>query len=51
MYIAPGTPGKSEDLEVDFYNIPKVKMNLSAMVCCTKHGLWQSDYVEVKVND
>ncbi len=50
-HFAPGTLGKSENAEVDFYIIPKVSMNLSAMACCTKHGLWQSDSVEVKVND
>jgi len=50
-HFAPETLGKSENVEVDFYIVPKVSMNLSAMACCTKHGLWQSDPVEVKVKD
>ena len=50
-HFAPGTLGKSEHVEIDFYIIPKVSINLSAMSCCTKHGLWQSDSVEVKVID
>ena len=37
--------------EVDFYIIPSVSMNLTAMAVCTNHGLWQSDNVEVKVID
>lgn len=40
-----------ENVEVDFYIVPKVSMNLSAMAVCTKHGLWQSDPKEVKVID
>ena len=42
---------KPEHVEVDFYIIPKVSMNLAAMAVCTKHGLWQSDSMEVKVID
>ncbi len=38
-----------EHVEVDFYIVPKVSMNLSAMAVCTKHGLWQSESKEVKV--
>jgi Desulfoferrodoxin. len=35
--------------EVDFYVVPKVSMNLTAMSYCTKHGLWQSESKEVTV--
>ena len=35
--------------EVDFYVVPQISMNLCAMAVCTKHGLWQSDEVFVKV--
>ncbi len=41
------TPG---NVEVDFYIVPGGKMNLSAMSYCTKHGLWQSENVEVLVD-
>ncbi len=36
--------------EVDFYVVPSAKMNLTAMSFCTKHGLWQSEPVEVEVS-
>lgn len=46
----PGTLGNQKSqAEMDFYIIPLLSMNLSAMVYCTKHGLWQSELVEVKV--
>ena len=48
--ILPGAMGnKPSQPEVDFYIIPKVSMNLTAMSYCTKHGLWQSDSKEVRV--
>lgn len=51
-HFTPGMLGnKPEYVEVDFYIIPKVSMNLAAMAVCTKHGLWQSDSREVKVID
>ncbi len=37
------------NLTVDFNIIPTKKMKLTAMSYCTKHGLWQSDEVEVDV--
>jgi superoxide reductase len=47
-----GTLGnKPAQAEVDFYIVPQVNMNLSAMALCTKHGLWQSEPIEVKVTD
>jgi len=46
----PGTMGnKPGHAEVDFYIVPKVSMNLTAMSYCTKHGLWQSEPKAVKV--
>lgn len=49
-HFTPGTLGnKPSHLEVDFFIIPKVSMNLSALACCTKHGLWQSEAKFVKV--
>ncbi len=36
-------------VEVDFNIVPTVSMKLSAMSYCTKHGLWQSEDVEVSV--
>ena len=47
----PGTLGNEKSqVEVDFYVIPKTTMNLTAMSYCTKHGLWQSEPFEVKVD-
>ncbi len=46
----PGTMGnKPGHAEIDFYIVPKVSMNLTAMSYCTKHGLWQSEPKTVKV--
>ena len=36
-------------VEVDFYIIPKVSLNLTAMSVCTNHGLWQSEEVAVRL--
>jgi superoxide reductase len=48
--IFPGTMGNNAGQpEVDFYIVPKVGMNLTAMSYCTKHGLWQSEPKEVSV--
>ncbi|NPA13485.1 MAG: dethiobiotin synthase [Aquificae bacterium] len=51
--FTPGTLGNERgQVEVDFYIVPKSdKLNLNAMSYCTKHGLWQSEYVEVEVKD
>lgn len=47
------TPGvmnhTTAQMEVDFYVIPSVSMNLTAMSVCTKHGLWQSNEKPVNV--
>ncbi len=51
-HFTPGVLGNKPDhAEVDFYIVPEVSMNLSAMAVCTRHGLWQSDPREVKVTD
>ncbi|HYW96801.1 MAG TPA: desulfoferrodoxin family protein [Bacteroidales bacterium] len=51
-HFTPGTLGNKPDhIEVDFYIVPSVSMNLSALAACTRHGLWQSDSREVKVID
>lgn len=48
----PGVLGNTKSqVEVDFYIVPKVSMNLSAMSVCTNHGLWQSEEKEVRVVD
>ncbi len=37
------------NVEVDFHIVPQKDMKLTAMAFCTKHGLWQSEEVEVAV--
>lgn len=39
------------NVEVDFYIVPQAKssIKLIAMAFCTKHGLWQSEEVEVEI--
>ena len=51
--FTPGTLGNERgQVEVDFYIVPKKnKLKLNAMSYCTKHGLWQSEYVEVEVKE
>ena len=49
-HYTPGVLGNHPNhAEVDFYIVPKADLNLSTMVVCTKHGLWQSDEKPVKV--
>jgi len=52
-HFTPGTLGNQRgQVEVDFYIVPtKNKLKLNAMSYCTKHGLWQSEYVEVDVKE
>jgi superoxide reductase len=51
-HFTPGMLGNDpEHVEIDFYVVPKLSMNLTAMAVCTKHGLWQSENVEVNVTD
>lgn len=51
--FTPGTlANQKSQVEVDFYIIPnKNKLKLNAMSYCTKHGLWQSEVVEVEVKE
>ncbi len=52
VHFAPGAMGNvAGHVEVDFYVVPKMTMNLAAMAVCTKHGLWQSETVDVAVVD
>lgn len=52
VHFTPGIlGGKPGQVEVDFYLVPSVSMNLTALANCTKHGLWQSKQVDVKVTD
>ncbi len=39
----------ANNVEVDFYIVPTKNMKLTAYAFCTKHGLWESDMVEVAV--
>jgi superoxide reductase len=51
-HFTPGVLGNNPNhVEVDFYLVPKMTMNLSVLSNCTKHGLWQSDTVDVQVTD
>ena len=42
--------GEASQVEVDFYIVPQKNMKLIAMAFCTKHGLWQSEEIEVEVS-
>ncbi len=45
-----GGDGSKGNTEVTFNMVPSAgKLSLSAMSYCTKHGLWESDPVEVQV--
>ena len=48
--MVEGSMGSApSQVEVDFYIVPKSSMKLLAMSFCTKHGLWQSEEVEVEI--
>ena len=48
--FTPGTLGNEKSqVEIDYYIIPKKNLKLTAMSYCTKHGLWESEVKEVKV--
>ena len=50
--FTPGTlANQKSQVEVDFYIIPTKKMTLTAMAYCTKHGLWESEIVEIEVKE
>lgn len=48
-YFAGALGSEANQLEVDFYIVPTKKMKLMAHAYCTKHGLWQSDEINVEV--
>ena len=48
-FIEGALGNQSENLEVDFYIVPKTNMKLVAHAFCTKHGLWQSEEVSVTI--
>ena len=48
-FIEGALGNQAENLEVDFYIVPKTNMKLVAHAFCTKHGLWQSEEVSVAV--
>jgi superoxide reductase len=49
IFTAGAQGGAPSNLEVDFYIVPQKSMKLLAHAYCTKHGLWQSEEVEVEV--
>ena len=48
-FTAGSQGNAASNLEVDFYIVPQKGMKLLAHAYCTKHGLWQSEVVEVTV--
>ena len=48
-FTAGAMGGAPANVEVDFNIVPTKNMTLTAMAFCTKHGLWESDPVEVAV--
>lgn len=44
-----GGTGSKSQAEVTFNVIPAGSLKLTAMAYCTKHGLWESDPIEVNV--
>jgi superoxide reductase len=48
----PGVQGNAPaQVEVDFYVVPARSLKLTALVYCTKHGLWKSDEKDVEVTE
>ena len=48
-FTAGSQGNAASNLEVDFYIVPQKDMKLLAHAYCTKHGLWQSEVIEVAV--
>ena len=48
-FTAGAMGNQAENLEVDFYIVPKKNMKLISQAFCTKHGLWQSEELVVEV--
>jgi len=50
VHFTPGVLGNQPgQVEVEFYIVPLLSMNLTALSNCTKHGLWQSEQVDIQV--
>ncbi|MDR1451466.1 MAG: dethiobiotin synthase [Helicobacteraceae bacterium] len=45
-----GGHGNKGQAEVTFFIVPQKNLRLTALVYCTKHGLWQNDPIEVAVS-
>ena len=51
-HFTPGVLGNmAGQVEVDFHIVPLKNLKLTAMAYCTRHGLWQSDEVQVTVTE
>ena len=50
-FIEGALGNQAENLEVDFYIVPKKNMKLIAHAFCTKHGLWQSEEIAIEVTE
>ena len=48
-FIEGALGNQAENLEVDFYIVPKKNLKLVAHAYCTKHGLWESEEIAVEV--
>jgi superoxide reductase len=48
-FVAGALGNQKSQVEVDFNIIPTKKMKLTAFAYCTKHGIWESDPVEVAI--
>lgn len=49
-FVAGVLGNEAGQIETDFYIVPTKSLKLTATAYCSKHGLWQSDVVEVEVN-
>ena len=49
-FIEGALGNNPNNLEVDFYIVPKRNLKLTAMAFCTKHGLWQSEEIAVEIS-
>lgn len=48
-FIEGALGNEDNNLEVDFYIVPQKNMKLIAHAFCTKHGLWESEQIDVEV--
>ena len=49
-FVAGVLGNEAGQIETDFYIVPTKSLKITATAYCSKHGLWQSDVVEVEVN-